>query len=541
MVRAQSNSLVDACLRVYTAATRAATLWGVPLRNVTLRNVTPWNVNPWALIACAVISLAVTSSALGKPQTPPPSQQYDLMAASEIATMKTPSPDVAAILDIDAERATTGPRPHRVAVAVPAPVDVVQAATREFVAGGELLRYRIQFDDGYFTSAKFSAFDLPDGATLHFVSESHVYADGPYGHVHNRTTGRFGMPIVPGNAVIIELFVPNGQQATLVLESVSYGFRQLPMLAAFSLRSGEDTAPGPLYGGGGPFGCQRDINCPEGAPYQQVKRAVAEGYDGQFVCSGQLINNTAEDNRYLYLTAAHCEWWLDPSTLSFYWDYENSGCGTNDFPPFTFSTGSTDLYHSTNPNFDLQLLELDGTDLDETYNVYYMGWSLSMTAPQQGAIIGFPDDKPKQIAYSLAPMIDCSVGGCPGGFGGPYWRLDNYDVGFTQGGSSGGGLLNEDLHVVGVLTGGVGTTCNNFAWDEFYKLNHEYAQIAEHLDPLRTGSTSLHGKDWQDKPVKTVPAASSWGLLITGLLFMTLCALCERIMNHSLMKSGIGP
>ena len=30
---------------------------------------------------------------------------------------------------------------------------------------------------------------------------------------------------------------------------------------------------------GGPFACQRDIACPEGAPYQDVKRAVAAEAD----------------------------------------------------------------------------------------------------------------------------------------------------------------------------------------------------------------------------------------------------------------------
>ena len=56
---------------------------------------------------------------------------------------------------------------------------------------------------------------------------------------------------------------------------------------------------------GGPFSCQRDIACVEGAPYQDVKRAVAEGYDGTYICSGQLINNVRQDNRYLYITAGH--------------------------------------------------------------------------------------------------------------------------------------------------------------------------------------------------------------------------------------------
>ena len=124
----------------------------------------------------------------------------------------------------------------------------------------------------------------------------------------------------------------------------------------------------------GPFSCQQDINCEEGAPYQDVKRAAAEGYDGQYICSGQLINNARQDNRYLYITAEHCEWWIDPPTMAYYWNYENSTCGSND-APLRFSTGSTDLYHSAAA--DLDLLELDGTDLEGLYDIYFVGWNRS--------------------------------------------------------------------------------------------------------------------------------------------------------------------
>ena len=47
-------------------------------------------------------------------------------------------------------------------------------------------------------------------------------------------------------------------------------------------------APTRASTGGGPFACMTDVNCPEGAPYQDDKRAVAEGYDGAFICSGQM-------------------------------------------------------------------------------------------------------------------------------------------------------------------------------------------------------------------------------------------------------------
>lgn len=88
-------------------------------------------------------------------------------------------------------------------------------------------------------------------------------------------------------------------------------------------------------------------------------------------------------------------------------------------------------------------------------------------------------------------------------------------------GSSGGALLDEnDLLVgvlVGVLSGGVGTSCNNFEWDEFAKLHPRWASLQPFLDPDDTGVPSLPGKDHADVP--GVPAASAWvRVLLVGPL-----------------------
>jgi hypothetical protein len=281
--------------------------------------------------------------------------------------------------------------------------------------------------------------------------------------------------------------------------------------AAVSERASSTAAAAP----GGPFSCQRDINCEEGAPYQDVKRAAAEGYDGQYICSGQMINNTRQDNRYLYITAEHCEWWIDPPTMAYYWNYENSTCGSND-APLTFSTGSTDLYHSAAA--DLDLLELDGTDLENRYDLYYVGWNHSGATPTSGATIGFPSDKPKQITIENDPVIDCAPGECPNGWGPNFWRIEAWDVGVPEGGSSGGMLLDQDNLLVGTLTGGVGTNCNTFEWDEFAKIAPHWASLQPFLDPNATGAVSLPGKDHTYVPV--VPMFSAWGSALYAALLL---------------------
>jgi len=417
-----------------------------------------------AAIAAAAICVLVLASgtAFSKPNTPPRSFVHDLLDAEEIDRRSLPPIDLAARLAEDARRRDE-PAPYRVAFANPLRVSPENAGTWEDIPGvGSIWRLRIDSPGATFLSFKFADFELPEGAELHFVSVHREYHDGAYTQRHNRPARRFGSPMVPGDSAIIELFLPEGTRpASLELESVSHGFRNVMGMGSFAPRGGASAAVSERASSttaaapGGPFSCQRDINCAEGAPYQDVKRAAAEGYDGQYICSGQMINNTRQDNRYLYITAEHCEWWIDPPTMAYYWNYENSTCGSND-APLTFSTGSTDLYHSAAA--DLDLLELDGTDLENRYDLYYVGWNHSGATPTSGATIGFPSDKPKQITIENDPVIDCAPGGCPNGWGPNFWRIEAWDVGVPEGGSSGGMLLDQDNLLVGTLTGGVGTS-----------------------------------------------------------------------------------
>ena len=323
--------------------------------------------------------------------------------------------------------------------------------------------------------------------------------------------------MIPGDSAVIELYAPAGVAEPRVrLESVSHGFRdvmgmgRIPLRAGAPASSATSSAPQAMAG---PFSCQRDINCPEGAPYQDVKNAVAEGYDGAFICSGQLVNNVRQDGRYLYLTAEHCEWWIDPPTMVYYWNYENSGCGTND-APLSFSTGSTDLWHSAAA--DLDLLELDGVDLEGSFGIYFMGWDRSGITPTSGATLGFPDDNPMQIAIENDAITDCDPGGCGGGFGADFWRVEGWDVSVTEGGSSGGALLDPSHRLVGTLSGGVGTNCNNFEWDEFAKIDPSWTNLQPYLDPDASGAVTLDGTN----SALNVPAVSVAGRALLAALLV---------------------
>ncbi len=455
------------------------------------------------LVSIALLSLGTVQPAAE------PAPQSTIQAAvplSDIARVRLPAVDVEAALARDSDRPGRS-RPHRVAVPVPVEFGLTNAGTWERLAdGASLWRLRISSPGATFLSVKFAEFDLPLGGRL-FAYTGHCRTGdldcsqnrvaGPFTTRRGGADQRLGLPMIPGDEIVVELWLPPGSAAaSLRIESVSHGFRD-PL--GFAV-----TPPPP----GGSFGCQRDINCPEGAPYQNEKRAVAEGYDGAFICTGTMLNNTRADNRLLYLTAEHCEFWTDPQTMTYYWNYENSGCGTHD-APYTYSTGSTNLFH--NAAADIQLLELTGTEVDDTYDLWFAGWSRSVTPPLRGASISFPDDKPKRITIENDPIVDCAPSGCPDGWGPNFWRVADYDVGVTEGGSSGAALLDENHRVVGVLTGGVGTDCNDFEWDEYAKLGPSWSALAPFLDPTNTGAVALDGRDHADFPAAPPAADGATG------------------------------
>jgi PKD repeat protein len=412
-------------------------------------------------------------------------------------------PDLAALSVEDAALSTNRQR-HRVA----SPTSIRRLGDRDdldferhakwesLADGARLGRLRVSSRAAIFLSFKFSRFDLPPGAEMYFVSVERKFDIGPFDERHNKTTGRFGSPVVPGDSVLIELYLPpRARDFQLHIESVSYGYHDAFGMAGVPSRSGIASRDSEGAGAGGGFSCQRDINCPEGVPYQEIKHAMADGYDGEYVCSGQLLNNARRDGRYLYITASHCEWWRDPSTMSFYWDYENSGCDNDDNLPWTFSSGSTDLYHSTIWDGDVNLLELDGPDLQGRYDLYYLGWNRGPTPPTNSAMLSFPDGKPMQIVIDLDPSRDCARGCGGSSWGADWWRIEHWEHGVDEGGSSGGGLLDQDNLLVGVLTGGVGTDCDDFRWDEFYKLSGEWSELQPFLDPDSTGAMTVNGWD----------------------------------------------
>ncbi len=453
--------------------------------------------------AVAVLALCLAAAAGARQGTPPLSFKANVVDVDLIAHKVLPRVDVAGLLREDAQKAGKIGIPYRVAYEVPAGFSTKSTGTWESLGNGaRLWRLRMTSEGALFLAFKLEDFRLPYGAELRFFSVDRDHFTGPYTLRHNNDLRRFLSPIVAGDSAVVELYLP-GKVAfarPMKIAAVSHGYRNFRGIESVPYRDGRGPAGSGRFLGAVPaklavpakqnVDCEIDVNCPEGAQWQDDKRAVAQTFDGTFVCTGSMVNNVREDCRNFFLTANHCvKSKGKAATLVLFWNYENSGCNTGDAPTDQTTVGTT--LRATYVKSDFTLLELNA-DPPASYGVYHAGWSRSNVPPASGVTLHHPNNLPKKISVEFDPIED--GGNHSGGWGDDHWRVVGWDIGTTEPGSSGSGLWNPSHQIIGQLHGGVGD-CDG-GWDEYGKIFTSWTNgLSVWLDPDNTGATSVNGKD----------------------------------------------
>lgn len=165
---------------------------------------------------------------------------------------------------------------------------------------------------------------MPDGAKLHLYTEDKTQILGGFTSDNNRGKRYDPAPFTTGllfaESIIIELYEPKDREdlSIISIDKVVHGYNELSQMVDVN-----------GYGDSGP--CQVNVNCPEGQNWQEEKKGIALILVNGFrMCTGSLVNNTAEDLKPYFLTADHCIGTLDAngntdaSHYSFYWNYESS-------------------------------------------------------------------------------------------------------------------------------------------------------------------------------------------------------------------------
>ncbi len=416
--------------------------------------------------------------------------RYELAAGQVLKTRRT----------VDDKRG----QPTQFAVGVPTDLRLSEGRWDERDANTARWRLRLHSADALSLNLKLADVKLPPGAELWLYDIDGRVAQGPYTHKQVSKNRQLWTAIAKGEEAVLELNVAKsdvGQVALRVVE-VNHGFKDV---VGASAKSGS---------------CNIDVACPESDSWRDEVRSVARiTIGGQFLCTGQLINNVRQDLTPYFITADHCRIEADPSTAAdsvvFYWNYQTSACGGNpDGSLAQTQSGST--FIADDSRSDFTLVQLNQAPLP-AYGVYYAGWNVGSTAPASGVSLHHPSGNEKRISVfdSAATASDVIVDGVPVSG----WQV-RWDHGVTEPGSSGGGLWDQNKLMVGVLSGG-DSSCSNPGGSDYYgRLNVAWTaspsssgQLKAHLDPDNSGNTTQAGRD---PAVPLTTSRSSSGVLLGG-------------------------
>ncbi len=356
---------------------------------------------------------------------------------------------------------------------------------------GELARWRLRLVSSGALSLNlaFTRYRMPPGGSLELISTDGRHRVGPLTARDNEDHGELWTPPMPTGDLVLELRLPVSEIDGLELE-LSQVYHGYAGFGEADPRSGA---------------CHRDVACSEAEPWADQARSVALiSVAGSRFCTGFMVNNTALDGKPFLITANHCG--VTPrnaASVVVMWNYQRGACGDDlqggaratDIGDF--QTGA--IWRAAHRPSDTLLLELD--DPPGPFGVYYAGWDRSPADPARSVVIHHPNTDVKRISFDFDRAITTRHLGPEPRPGGDHVRIAEWDMGSTEGGSSGAPLFNQDGRAVGQLHGGY-AACGDGRADWFGRFSAAWAgdvrsaaRLSDWLDPLDTGAVTLDGLD----------------------------------------------
>jgi hypothetical protein len=321
--------------------------------------------------------------------------------------------------------------------------------------GSRVWRLRVSAPGSLTTAMVFENFHLPAHAEMYvYAISGELVRKRPYTAASNPRDGVFSTGPLPSDEAIIEVDVPGAEADDLkmTLTHVNRGFVKLGTLVGNIAKVATPKYTEPDTSGT----CEVNFMCSQGqGKFKDAGMGVgmivtAEGR----LCSGFLITNTAQDYRQYFQTASHCG---TPSGWSVVFNFESATCARGGASSLADQVTNV-VEIARNDVSDFLLLEIE-EPIPPDFNIFYNGFFTPNLIPLSGAaVIHHPGGNVKKISASFEPLADSSF---TGAIASTDWRIDTYDVGITEGGSSGAPLLNTSTLVIGQVHGGF-SSCNPY-------------------------------------------------------------------------------
>ena len=428
------------------------------------------------LVVLMVLAVAGTASGVV-----PEHAELPPLARSDLRALEFPLPDLTILADQD-KAAAAADQPYR--FALPAEVALTPRVAGQWstdAAGQAVWRLRLVSPGALSLNLGFVTCDLPPSATLVLRPT----AGGPslrYRADDLVPGAELWTPVLLTDDLVVEVAVAAADRQRLALEvaRVNRGYRYF----------GEDRS-------GKAGTCNIDVICPEADDWRAEIRSVGVyTLSGSWKCSGSMINNTAGDARPLFLTANHCN--INATTdasVVVYWNYESPVCGQHGGGSLADTQAGSILLANWSVS-DFCLIELVDPPA-AAWNVTFAGWNRADTTPTAAVTIHHPSTDEKSISFENDPLVISSyLDFAP--LNQTHLRVTDWDLGTTEGGSSGAPLFDPGHHIVGQLHGGYASCALPDTADWYGRLFVSWegngsaaTRLRDWLDPGGSGAVTL--------------------------------------------------
>ncbi|HKK66795.1 MAG TPA: hypothetical protein VJ946_01240, partial [Bacteroidales bacterium] len=331
--------------------------------------------------------------------------------SSEIDHLQIRHPDVQQLIEASKADGKNG-RPVQIATHIDININMDNAGTWDILPDGRYVwRLKISSENAKALGISYDKFSLPAGSELFIYSPDKVQRIGAFNDRNNADGGWFATEMIYGSSLILEYISPKPRVPD------AYKSREFINTANISIAKLEYYYQGvhdPYRekGFGNSQECEVNINCSEGASWQDEKRGVArilvKSGSGSFWCTGSLVNNSNENGTPYFLSAYHCADGISTAYYDqwiFYFNYEFSNCNNTSIEPSSNSiTGCSHIAEGLmDGGSDFLLVELNSTP-PAYYDVIYNGWTTTSSASSNGVGIHHPSGDVKKISTYTSPL-----------------------------------------------------------------------------------------------------------------------------------------
>ncbi|MBI65841.1 MAG: hypothetical protein CMG64_06080 [Candidatus Marinimicrobia bacterium] len=360
-------------------------------------------------------------------------------------------------------------------------INVLESAS--LIIENNLYTYYLEIESrgAYGIGFIFDDFYLSENSNLFIYDKEQTMFLGSFNSLNNKQTNIFPTSIIRGDKVIIELTVPESELEIVRLNigTLIHDYKDIMNYFNNSESDRDD--------------CNINVACSESIGWEdQIDGAIRVTMGGG-LCSASIINNTANDRTPYVLFADHCVSG-SASGYVFYFNYQSSTCnGTNSSSNQSVSGSSLLVSGDINSSSDFALLEMT-SDIPDSYNPFYVGWSNVSSPPQDAVGIHHPGGDIKKITQDGTNVS-------AGGSGLNYWEFQ-YNDGRVIPGSSGSPFFDENKRQVGIASYIYTNYCNpspDCYCDQQYTHGYGRFDVAwddgldNYLDPLNTGVDYIDG------------------------------------------------